>query len=164
MQTSPCGEVWFPCALKAKSQITPLRRVMFALQHTFDHINFYFFVWWKEDQYLGSWPQSHLWKSLALSVFHKHGHFQIFIFYILYLITRLLRWLSWVRHSVAEQGSTTMSQSTHRAQKGVACTGTCAGFFFNCSHPKNSKCQPVSKLRPILRTVPTLKKTKKEKS
>ena len=37
------------------------------------------------------------------------------------------------------------------------------GGFFNCSHPKISKCQPVSKLRPILRTVPTLKKTKKEK-
>ena len=38
------------------------------------------------------------------------------------------------------------------------------GGLFNCSHPKISKCQPVSKLRPILRTVPTLKKTKKEKS
>ena len=38
------------------------------------------------------------------------------------------------------------------------------GAFFNCSHPKISKCQPVSKLRLVLRTVPTLKKTKKEKS
>ena len=58
VQTSPCGEVWFeiwlkahgkiwnhtrrsrvwfqifPCALKAKSQITPLRRVMFAINTT----------------------------------------------------------------------------------------------------------------------------------
>ena len=32
------------------------------------------------------------------------------------------------------------------------------GGFFNCSHPKISKCQPISKLRPILRTVLTLKK------
>ena len=37
------------------------------------------------------------------------------------------------------------------------------GGLFNCSHPKISKCQPVSKLRPILRTVPTLKKQRKKK-
>ena len=34
VQTSPCALKNFPCALKAKSQITPLRRVMFAINTT----------------------------------------------------------------------------------------------------------------------------------
>ena len=52
-------------------------------------------------------------------------------------------------------------QSTYKVENFIA---ESTGWFFNCSHPKISKCQPVSKLRPKIRTVPTLKKTKKEKS
>ena len=45
----------------------------------------------------------------------------------------------------------------------ATCHYNIQGAFFNFSHPKISKCQPVSKVRPILRTVPTLKKNKERK-